>query len=96
MAASNARVRHLLHALSSGTLPSATAATADGDALRARLAELQREQDAIQLELANMTQRAMSSVDNVFLPPGEDFTMEETVAFFKTNGVRASYIVPPS
>ena len=55
-------------------------------ALRARMEELQLEQDALQLRLGAITAETMSTTDNVFSPPEGDFSLEEVTAFFRTNG----------
>ena len=82
---SNARLRHLAGVLSHEPASAAAADDTDAGALVARLAALQREQDAIQLELGRLTAVAHSK-NNVFVPPTGLESLEEIAAFFRTNG----------
>lgn len=53
--------------------------------LAARQLELQREHDAIQLQLGQLTVASYSK-NNVFIPPADPVELEDIVAFFRTNG----------
>ena len=79
------RARRRLRRVAAALAPAAEAEVEEAAALRARMEELQLEQNALQLRLGAITAETMS-VDNVFSPPEGDFSLEEVAAFFRTNG----------
>ena len=83
------RARRRLRRVAAALAPAAAAEAAEAAeaaVLRARMEELQLEQDALQLRLGAITAETMSTTDNVFSPPEGDFSLEEVTAFFRTNG----------
>ena len=78
---SSGRLRHLSRVL--GASPAAADATSPTE-LTARLSELQREHDAIQLRMGQLTAMAHSK-DNAFNPP-TGLSLDEIKAFFRING----------
>jgi len=81
-----ARARRRLRRVAAALAPTAALEEVEeAAALRARMEELQLEQNALQLRLGAITAETMST-DNVFSPPEGDFSLEEITAFFRTNG----------
>ena len=80
------RARRRLRRVAAALAPAAAEEVEEAAALRARMEELQLEQDALQLRLGAITAETMSTMDNVFSPPEGEFTLEEVTAFFRTNG----------
>ena len=80
------RARRRLRRVAAALAPAAAEEVEEAAALRARMEELQLEQDALQLRLGAITAETMSTTDNVFSPPEGDFSLEEVTAFFRTNG----------